>query len=153
MDRFPRYVTPPQKFGYHSVNPAKGGKSFNLMYCVYGKIFTVYYSSTCSSAFVPTTYERLTQLIVRRVCILLPFVALPYDFSWLSYALTKLTGSFQNYLPPSPRRFSISTKVLPLLFEPGECTQMKHGLIHSLKRCARLVNYFKALLEGILMLL
>ena len=104
-------VTPMRKFGYYSVNQAWGGNRFNLMYYVYGEILTVYYSSACSSAFVRNTRERLTQLIVRRVCFLLPFVALPYDFPRPSYASTKFTRSFQNDLPPSPRRFSVSTKV------------------------------------------
>ena len=121
MDHFPHYVTPPQKFGYHCVNLTKGGKSFNLMYCVYGEIRTVYYSSSCNFALLPTTCERLTLLIVRRVCFLLLFVALPYDFPWPSYASTKLTRSFQSELPPLPGTFSIATKVLPRLFEPGEC--------------------------------
>ena len=114
-------VTPMRKFGYYSVNQAWGGNRFNLMYCVYGEILTVYYSSACSSAFVRNTRETLTQLIVRRVCFLLPFVALPYDLPRPSYASTKFTRSFQNDLPPSPRRFSVSTKVCHLLFESGEC--------------------------------
>ena len=98
-----------------------GGKSFTLMYCIYGEIRTVYCSSKCSSAFEPTTWAVLTQLIRRRVCFLLPFVALPYDIPRWSYASTKLTRSLQSDLPPSLRRFSISMKVLPLLFELGEC--------------------------------
>ena len=121
IDHFPRYVTRMRKFGYYSVNQDWGGNSFKLMYCVYGEIRTVSYSSACSSAFVATTCERLTQLILRRVCFLLAFVALPYDFPRPSYASTKFTRSFQNDLPPSPRRFSVSTKVRLLLFESGEC--------------------------------
>ena len=80
IDHFPRYVTRMRKFGYHSVNPAWGGNSFNLMHCVYSEIRTVHYSSACNSAVVATTCEKLTQFIVRRVCFLLAFVALPYDF-------------------------------------------------------------------------
>ena len=112
MDHFPPYVTCMRKFGYYSVNPAWGGNCFNLMYCVYGEIRTVCYSSACSSAVVAATCERLTQLIVRRVCFLLAFVALPYDFPRLIYASTKFTRSFENDLLPSPRRFA---------FFSGEC--------------------------------
>ena len=121
MDHFPRYVTHMRKFGYYSINPAWGGNSCKLMYCVYGEIRLIYYSSACSSDLVATTCERLTQLIVWRMCFLLVFVALPYDFPWMSYASTKFTRLFQNDLPPSPWRFFVSTKVRLLLFESGEC--------------------------------
>ena len=80
MDHFQRYITRMRMFGYYSLNPAWGGNSFSLTYCVYGKIHTVYYSSACSSTVVATTCKRLTRLIVRRVCFLLAFVALPYNF-------------------------------------------------------------------------
>ena len=121
MDHYPCCGTCAWSFGNYSVNPAWEGNSFNLMYCVYGKICTVYYSSTCSSAFVPTTCERLAQIIVWRACFLLAVVALPYDFPRPNYSSTKFTGSVQNKLPPSPWRFSVFMKVCRLLFESGEC--------------------------------
>ena len=73
--------------------------------------------STCSSPFVQCTnhMERLNQLIIQRVCFVLALVALPYDFPQPSYNSTNLTGSFQNDLPPSLWRLSVSMKVLPLL--------------------------------------
>ena len=67
-------------------------------------------------------------------------VALPYDFSRPSYASTKFTRCFQNDIPPSPGRFSVSTKV------PFFSSDLHESWpVNSHKRCVRFVNYFISL--------
>ena len=83
------------------VCPARLCKSFTHVLRLWRNPYSILYPSTCSFALLPTTCERLTLLVLRRVRFLLSFVALPYNFPRPSYASTNLTRSFQNDLASS----------------------------------------------------